>query len=137
MTPPIKKISISFPEQFTITDHAYYTFQDGLKKKHEDTPDIKVELCNENEKNPYDIIIYKADKVLTYVEVKTTHNQERTFTMSEREFKFAKENQDQYQLYLITNAGAGKDSSYTEIESIDKLLQEKTLKITSRKFSLY
>lgn len=92
---------------------------EGLKEMYQNHPYIKP-LWNNKEKEsgmPYDILLSNANGEDEYIEVKTTHTDQRSFFISEAEFKFAMDNSNNYKLYLIVNIGAGPDSYKVIIEN--------------------
>ncbi len=109
---------------------------EGLKEMyqdHPDYPDIKPLWVNEEREAglPYDILLSNANGEDEYIEVKTTHTEQRSFFMSEKEFKFAMDNSNNYKLYLIVNIGAGPDSYKIIIDNF-KQDYENRLRIVSK-----
>ena len=107
---------------------------EGLKEKYQNHPNIKPIWNNEEKESgmPYDILLSNANGQDEYIEVKTTHTEQRSFFMSELEFKFAMDNSDNYKLYLIVNIGAGPDSYKVIIENF-KQDYEKRLHVVSKR----
>ncbi len=69
----------------------------------------------------YDILLSNSAGIDKYIEVKTTHTDQKSFEMSEEEFKFAMENSNNYKLYLLINFGSGPDSYKVIIENFKEI----------------
>lgn len=80
----------------------------------------------------HDIEIIKRDTTI-YIEVKTTINSEKTFSISQNEFELAKKKKENYIIYHILNAN-GKPKYY-KIENFYKKYQNSHFKVKSRKLT--
>jgi len=106
----------------------------GLREINKKEKNIEVIWNNEKKESgkPYDIIIKKNDKVVQYIEVKTTHTDEKKFWISKNEYEFAMKQREKYKLYLIINAGAGVDTYYEEIENFYEKYNNLSFEVKSR-----
>ncbi len=82
--------------------------------------------------NHYDILVSNSTGKDEFIEVKTTHTDQKIFEMSEEEIKFALENSDNYKLYLLVNFGSGPDSYKIIIDNFKEVFG-KNLRTTSRR----
>lgn len=71
-----------------------------------------------------------------FIEVKTSHSNEKTFTMSQNEIDFAKDNPTNYTLYVITNLGKDINAEYEVINQVYEKIEKKTFQSLSRKFKV-
>ncbi len=113
---------------------------EGLKEKYRDEESIEVKWVNEDVKGtgteyPYDILIRKPSGE-EYIEVKTSHSNEKAFSMSRNEIDFAKKNKLKYYIYLITNLGKGFDTELEIIEDVYEKIDKNKIQTVSRKFKL-
>ncbi len=114
---------------------------EGLKEEYRDNQSIEVLWVNENAKGtgieqPYDILIRKPNGEDEYIEVKTSHSNEKSFTMSQNEIIFAEENNANYSIYLITNLGKGFDTELEIIEDVYEKIDKNKIQTVSRRFKL-
>jgi len=107
---------------------------EGLKETYQSHPHIKPLWVNEEKESgmPYDILLSNANGEDEYIEVKTTHTEQRSFIMSETEFKFAMNNSDNYKLYLIVNIGSGPGSYKIIIDNFKQDYKNKLRTISKR-----
>ena len=107
---------------------------EGLKETYQSHPHIKPLWINEEKESgmPYDILLSNANGEDEYIEVKTTHSKQRSFFMSEVEFKFAMDNSNNYKLYLIVNIGSGPDSYKIIIDNFKQDYEKRLYTIAKR-----
>ncbi len=110
----------------------------GLKKKYEHRTNIQTIWNYEKGllNKPYDILICEDGKEKEYIEVKSSHSNEKILTMSQNEINFAKEHKDNYKLILITNLGNDINTEYEIIENVYAKIENNKLNTISIKFSL-
>ena len=109
---------------------------EGLIDEYRDHPNITPVWKNEEKEAglPYDILLENTNGEDQYIEVKTTHTDQRSFVMSETEIDHAMKYSDNYKLYLVINIGAGADSYKVVIDNFKKTFGSE-LKTVSRRLT--
>ena len=113
---------------------------EGLKEKYRNNKNIQIKWVNEEGKGtgteyPYDILIIKPSGN-EYIEVKTSHSDEKVFSLSQKELNHAKKNRSNYFVYLITSLGKRFDTELEIIENVYEKIKEKRLQTISRKIKV-